>query len=115
MVPEAKDLDPSGWRDLESVIDRALHDRPAALVRRLRLFLRLLEWLAVPRYGRRFSALDPRRRHRFLVGLQESRLSAIRVGFWGLRTLALMGYYGRPEAARAIGYAPRPEGWEALR
>jgi hypothetical protein len=37
----------------------------------------------------------------------------IRVGFWGLRTLALLGYYARPEAAEEIGYTADRRGWEA--
>lgn len=82
-------------------------------MKRLRLFLRALQWLPLPRHRRRFTSLDPRRRAEFLARLQESGIDAIRVGFWGLRTLALMGYYGRPDAARAIGYTPHPHGWEA--
>jgi len=42
-------------------------------------------------------------------------MQIIRVGFWGLRTLALLGYYARPEAAQEIGYTADPRGWEAIR
>lgn len=106
-------MDASSWRDLEALVDRSLAERPAALLKRLRLFLRLIDLLPTLRYGRRFTSLDPQRRRRSLARLQESRFNAIRVGFWGVRTLALMGYYGRPHAARAIGYDAHPDGWEA--
>jgi len=59
--------------------------------------------------------LDPARRARFLDSLQTSRLLLARRGIWGLRTLVLMGYYGRPRAAAAIGYRADPRGWEARR
>ena len=47
--------------------------------------------------------------------VERSRVLLLRRGFWGLRTLVMLGYYGRPEAARAIGYRASPLGWEARR
>lgn len=115
VVPEASALDGRGWADLEALVEAALRGQPAVLRRRLRLALRGIEWLPALRYGRRFTALDPERRARFLSFLEGNPIQVVRLGFWGLRTLALLGYYGRPEAAKAIGYAPDPRGWEAVR
>lgn len=112
-MPESADLDPAGWRELEALVAAALQERPARLRRRLFLFMRIVQWLPLLRYGRPFTRLDPARRARLLERLQESRLSLLRLGLWGVRTLALLGYYGRPAAARAIGYAADPRGWEA--
>ena len=39
----------------------------------------------------------------------------VRNGFWGLRALVLLGYYGQTETAREIGYAAQARGWEARR
>lgn len=107
-------MDEKGWSELEGLIEGALRERPQALKRQLRLFLRLIQWLPVFRYGRPFTSLKPTQRTRFLSSLQEHPIQSVRVGFWGLRTLALLGYYGRPDAAKAIGYAADPRGWEAL-
>lgn len=115
VIPEARGLDESGWSRVEALVDAALHDRPAALRRRVRLFLQLIEWLPVLRYGRRFTSLAPAQRVRFLSFLQDHPVQRVRVGFWGVRTLALLGYYAQPEAASRIGYAPDPRGWEARR
>lgn len=115
VVPEAAALDETGWNDLEAVAESLLRDRPAALKRQLRVFLRFIQWLPVIRYGRPFTSLDAAARTRVLAHLQNDPIPKIRVGFWGLRTIVLAGYYGRPEAARAIGYAASPQGWEALR
>ncbi len=114
VVPESSQLDSAGWREVEALARAFLAARPPALRRRLLLFLRLVEWLPLLRYGRPFTALDPTRRAAVLRRLQESRLGPVRLGLWGIRTLALLGYYGRAEAARAIGYAPDARGWEAL-
>lgn len=113
VVPEASALDDQGWADLEALIEAALRDRPPGLQRQLRLFLRFLEWLPLLRYGRVFTSLDLARRTCFLASLEAHPIELIRVGFWGLRTLALFGYYGRPAAAKAIGYAADARGWEA--
>lgn len=114
VVPEAKQLDESGWLALEALVEDALEMRPPALRRQLQLFLRAIEWLPVVRYGHTFSALRDEQRGRVLRYLQDHPIERIRCGFWGLRTLALLGYYGRPEGAHAIGYRPDARGWEAM-
>ncbi len=115
IVPESSALDDDGWRDLDRVIEALLRDRPESLKRQLRIFLGAIQWLPVLRYGRSFTRLNPAARTRVLAHLQNDRIPKIRGGFWGLRTIVLAGYYGRPAAARAIGYAASPQGWEALR
>lgn len=115
VVPESTALDDAGWRELESLAVDALGQRPLALQRKLHLFLRLVQWLPLLRYARPFTRLDVDRRTRFLGHLQEHRLDAIRVGFWGLRTLVFLGYYGRAAGAREIGYRPHLLGWSAFR
>jgi len=115
VVPEAKSLGEPGWSELEMLVETTLQDRPRAMHRQLRLFLRAIQWLPVFRHGKRFTSLSAEQRMQILGYLQDHRVEAIRCGFWGLRTLALLGYYGRPEGAQATGYAADPRGWEALR
>lgn len=114
LVPESSRLETIGWRSLETIVEGVLQSRPAGLQRQLQLFLRLIEWAPVFRYGRTFTRLDERQRGAVLSYLQDHRMERVRAGFWGLRTLVLMGYYGRPEAAEAVGYAPHADGWDVL-
>jgi len=114
VVPESVDLDSQGWCDLELVVEGLLQDRPENLQRQLSLFLRVIQWLPLVRFGRPFTSLNLATRTRVLAYLQNHPIEKVRVGFWGLRTLVLAGYYARPEAARSIGYAASPLGWEAL-
>ncbi len=114
VVPDAKQLNEPNWRALEELVEDALEIRTPALRRQLQLFLRAIEWLPVVRYGRTFTALGDEQRSRVLRYLQDHPAERIRCGFWGLRTLAFLGYYGRPEGAHAIGYRPEPRGWEAV-
>lgn len=104
VVPEARELDADGWGRLEAIVADALSARPPAMRRQLRVLLRALEWLPVLRWGRPFTALSTDGRRRVLSALQDAPVLLLRRGFWGLRTLALMGYYGREEAREEIGY-----------
>ena len=113
IVPEAAGLDEAGWRAVKAVVDDALASRPEALRRQLLLFIRVLSWISVARYGRSLASLDACRRASFLSSVERSRLLLLRRGFWGLRALVFLGYWTRPEAAVAIGYRARPQGWEA--
>lgn len=115
VVPEATCLDEAGWAALEGTVAAALASRPAAVQRQFLLFLRVVEWLPLVRFGRRFTRLDPARRTRFLMSLQDAPLLLVRRGTWGLRTLLLMGYYCRPQAGKEIGYRADPRGWNARR
>lgn len=115
VVPDAEQLDEPSWLALEELVEDALKIRPPALRRQLQLFLRAIEWLPAVRYGRTFAALGDEQRSRVLRYLQDHSVERIRSGFWGLRTLAFLGYYGQAESTRAIGYAPDPRGWEAKR
>lgn len=115
VVPEAEELGEPGWRELETLVETTLQNRPRAVHRQLRLFIRTIQWLPVFRYGRRFTSLSAEQRMQVLCYLQDHCVEIIRCGFWGLRTLALLGYYGRPKGVQATGYAADPRGWEALR
>jgi len=115
VVPEASRLDAAQWDEMEAIVARAIAARPRALQRQLAVFLILLEWLPLLRHGRRLSQLDLARRTSFLDRLQRAPFLLLRRGFWGVRTLILMGYYGRPAAVAEIGYRADARGWEARR
>jgi len=115
VVPEAARLEAAQWDEMEAIVARAIAARSRSVQRQLTLFLILLEWLPLLRYARRLSRLDTTRRANFLDRLQRAPLLLLRRGLWGVRTLILMGYYGRPAAAKEIGYRADARGWEARR
>ncbi len=112
-VPEAAGLDERGWADAEAICEQFLASKPDAVRRQVLLLIRLLDFLPRLRWGRRFTALDAERRRRFLEALQNAPLLLLRRGIWGVRSIAFMGYYARPEAAAAIGYRADKRGWDA--
>jgi hypothetical protein len=115
IVPESAQLDDAAWEDLERIVEKALSAQPESLRMQLRLLIRALNLLPVLRFGRTFRSLEAGKRALFLHGIENAPLLALRRGFWGLRTLVFLGYYGRRESGESIGYRADPRGWEARR
>ena len=114
IVPAIAGMDPEGLSRFFGIIDAALGDRPAPVRRQLGAFLGLIRWLPVLRWGASFDRIGARRQDRFLRWLQRTRLRLLRQGFWALKTIVFMGYYGQPELWPLFGYEPRQDGNEAL-
>ena len=112
-IPEIADASEGEWQETEAALARALAERPAALRRQLQLFLRLLDLLAIARHGRPLHRLPAARRTALLTRLERSRLLLLRRGVWGLRTLVMLAWYGRPAVQQAIGYRASAAGWDA--
>lgn len=93
-----------------ALIDQMLADRPAAMQRQFVLFLRVLRFAPVARYGRVLDRLAPPQQDLVLRWFQDCPIQIIRSGFWGVRTLVMMGYYARPEIGASIGYHPSADG-----
>lgn len=114
-VPETAHATDREWAALEETVGRALAARPVALQKQIALFVRVLDLSARVRYGRGLVALDPARRTALLQSFARSPLLLFRRGIWGLRTLAMMGWYTQPGVITALGYRADARGWEARR
>ena len=114
VIPEASALAEGDWSDVFSIIDQAIAERPAKMQRQLGAYLRALDFLSVGRFGKSFSKLPQDKRTRIFESLQDAPVLLLRRGTWGVRTLALMGYYARNGAASELGYAAQLRGWSAL-
>lgn len=111
VAPASAGLDEDGWRRAEEIIEGAVRDRSVAMRRQLVLFVKVLEVLSRLRYGRSLGRLAPDRLHSLLLGFERSPVLLLRRGFWGVRTLAYMGYYGQVEVRAGVGYRADPRGW----
>jgi hypothetical protein len=115
LVPEIVESSPAEWDAFGRIVTNAIRSRPPRIQRQILLFIRLLDIVALVRYGRRLEALDPTRRTALVEAISKAPVLMLRRGAWGLRTLVMMGYYARPETQRAIGYRADARGWEARR
>ncbi len=115
IVPETGALDAAGWSRFLAIVDDTLQERKPALRRQFGVFLGVLRWAPVVRYGRRLDALPADRRDAVLRWFEDCPVGLLRKGFWGLKAMVFMGYYGQPETHELIGYRPRFDGREGLR
>ena len=106
IVPETAGLDQAGTARFFSIIDHALGARPAAVRRQFAVFLGLIRWAPLVRYGRNFDSLPPARQDAVLRWFEDNPVGALRSGTWGLKTMVFMGYYGQPETNASVGYQP---------
>jgi len=92
------------------IADRAISERPERDRRLLGAFLGAVEALPRLRYGRGFSRLRRDQQAAFLRFLEDSWIAKLRQGFFGIKTFALLGYYGLDETWRELGYpGPRTD------
>ncbi len=110
IVPESSALTPAEQGAFLELVDDGLSERPESVQRQFSLFLTILRFAPLVRFGRRLDALDAARQDAVLRWFEDAPIMLVRSGFWGLRTLIFMGYYGRAEAGPAIGYRPARHG-----
>jgi hypothetical protein len=115
ITPESAALDRDGRARMLAIVDTALLDRDAATRKQVGTFLGVIRMAPILRYGRRFEGLDQRRREAVLRWFESCPIPLLRKGFWGLKSLVFMGYYGQPEHWSEIGYGPEFDGRAGVR
>ena len=114
IVPESASLDAPARDRLVALVEDLLATRTPKTRRELALFLRVLRWLPAVRYLRPLDRLAVCDQDASLRWFQDSSVALLRKGFWGVKTLVFLGYYGRPEIAETIRYRPSREGNRSL-
>jgi hypothetical protein len=115
ITPEVASLDPAGRARMEAIVDAALQDRDAATRKQLGTFLSVIRVAPLLRFGRTFDRLDGNRRAAVLRWFQDCPVARLQQGFWGLKVLVFMGYYGQEENWSSVGYAPEFDGRAGVR
>jgi len=110
IVPASAQLRPAARDEMLALIEATLASRTPAMRRQLDLFLRVMRWLPFLRYLRPLDRLDGSRQDAALRWFQDHPVHVIRGGFWGVRALLLLGYYGQPANGPSIAYTPSTDG-----
>jgi hypothetical protein len=71
---------------------------------KLRLLLKVFEWGAAFRFGRRFTRLPAATQDAYMQAWERSPIQLFRFGFSSLRNLVLLSFYTRPESWPMLGY-----------
>lgn len=115
IVPETGSLDTSGLGRFFSIIDESLGEREPAVRRQFAVFLGVLRWAPLARYGGPFESLSSERQDAVLRWFEDCPVGLLRKGTWGLKTMVFMGYYAQPETNSLVGYHPTFDGRDGLR
>jgi len=115
VTPEIVSLDSGGRARMAAIIDAALMDCDAITRTQFGTILTVIRLAPVLRFGRAFDRLDGDRKNAVLRWFQDCPVSILRKGFWGLKVLVFMGYYGQEETWSEIGYAPDFDGRAGVR
>lgn len=115
LVPETRGLSTEQQARFFAIIDTMLETKPRRVVRLLRVFLIVLRWFPLLRFGGRLDRLDENRRTKALCWFEDCPLVSVRTGFWGVKTLICMGYYAQPGIAAELAYTPSRTGNDQLR
>ena len=110
IAPGIRGLDAAGRESVAAIMGHAIAARSPQVQRQLSAFLHVMRWLPAARYGRPFERLQGAQQDAVLRWFHDAAPAPLRQGFWGVKTLIFMGYYGRPEAAAEIGYLPAAAG-----
>jgi len=110
IVPASSQMTPAAREAMLALIEGTLASRTPGMRRQLGLFLLMLRWLPFLRHLRPLDRLDGTRQEAALRWFQNHPLQTVRGGFWGVRTLVLLGYYGQPGNGPSIAYTPSIDG-----
>lgn len=94
----------AGIPEVAGIVDWAIGRIDPDLRKKLLIFLSVFEYLGFLFGGKPFSKLAPEKRDRQLKWLERSSLPPFRMGFFGLKTYACMGYYSLEKVWPSIGY-----------
>ena len=114
IVPETAELDAAGQARFFGIIDEALQIREPSVRRQFSIFLSVLRWAPLFRFGTSLDRLSPERQDAALRWFEDCPISLLRKGFWGLKAMVFMGYYGQPETNELVGYEPEFDGRSGL-
>lgn len=106
MAPGIAELDWRGRKRFRLIIRGMLLRRSGMERFQVRLLLRVIRWLPAIVFFRPFERIPVGAQDWILRRLENAPIKLLRAGFWGLKTLVYMGYYGQPEIAKTVHYTP---------
>ncbi len=82
-----------------------LAKKPPEIQKAFHVFLKLIRFAGLLRYGKIFENLDDHRQKKILSFFEKFPVGKIRLGFWGLRSLVLLSHYGDIAHSKSIGFS----------
>lgn len=107
LVPRSQNFTVQEKSRSQALINQVLQTQNTASLKKLALFIALIDLLSVIFYAKVFRRLNNIQQTALLNKFFDSPVPVFRKGFWGLNTLARLGVYGQKELHDEIGYRLR--------
>jgi hypothetical protein len=104
IIPPDGDTPGGGTMATAGIVDWSLDRLEPELRKKLLLLFLILQPLGMFFGGRTFTKTSARNRERLLKWMESNPVSALRLGFFGIKTYICMGYYTRDDIWKTIGY-----------
>ena len=114
IAPPVADLPESEQAKIIQTVDETLGKRDGKIQKQFNLFLKVLRLSTIIPYGKSMDRLSDERMDQKLRRFQDHPIEKMRLGFWGMKTMVYMGFYGDPERYASFSYQPSLHGNEKL-
>ncbi len=104
IIPPDADSPGGGTMQTAGVVDWALERMAPALRSQLLLLIMVVEFMGIFFGGRTFSKNSENAKLRQLAWMESGPIGLFRMGFFGLKSYACMGYYTREDVWKTIDY-----------
>ncbi len=104
IIPPDTDSPGGGTMQTAGVVDWALNKMPEPLRKKILLFITVVEMFGFFFGGKPFSKCNLSAQDRALKWFENNPLRIFRMGFFGVKTYACMGYYTREDVWKTFDY-----------
>ena len=104
IIPPDNDNIGGGTLATAAIVDMAIDQLEPALKKKLLLLFLVINPIGIFFGGKTFSKANEKNQDRLLSWMEKNPISALRLGFFGLKTYICMGYYTREDTWKVIKY-----------
>jgi len=104
IIPPDSDSIGGGTMATAAVVDVCMDGLDPSLRKKLLTLFLVIQPLGIFFGGKKFSNASEKNQDRLLSWMERNKVSALRLGFFGLKSYICMGYYSREDVWKIINY-----------
>ena len=104
IIPPDSDSIGAGTMVTAAIVDMSIDQLEPALRKKLLMLFLVIEPLGIFFGGKKFSKASDKNQDRLLSWMEKNPISALRLGFFGLKSYICLGYYTREDVWKIIKY-----------
>jgi hypothetical protein len=104
LVPRSQHFTESQHQESLRLVNDFMSHHPPAIHKKLALFFKVINVIAILRFGKSFAKLSLPQRTRIMNFFFNSPIGLLRKGFWGLNTITKLSVFAQTSLYPDIGY-----------